>query len=102
MTDDQGNFELKVPLHESEQTRPPGPVSGSVFSSFGAVQQGGTAYFSAFFMARKPGYLPIENGEPGPQVELGSASEIIIPLMPKVLITVYINLPTNVSPTKIH
>jgi hypothetical protein len=41
MTDDQGHFEFKVPLHESEQPRPYGPVAGSGFSSFGVVPQGG-------------------------------------------------------------
>jgi len=37
-------------------------------------------------MARKPGYLPLENGEPGTQVELGTSSDITISLMPEALI----------------
>src|SRR4029077_17424311 len=95
MTDDQGHFELKVPLRESEQTRPSGPVAGSGFSSVSVVSQGGTTYSSAFFMARKPGYLPLENGEPGTQVELGAPSEITISLMPEALIIGHVNLPTK-------
>ena len=102
MTDDQGHFELKVPLHESEQPRPSGPVAGSGFTSFGVVPQGGTAYFSVFFMARKPGYLPLENGEPGAQVELGASSEITISLMPEALIIGHVNLPTNDGTDKIQ
>src|SRR5258705_8228230 len=79
MTDDQGHFEFTVPPRESEQTRPSGPVAGTWFSS---VSQGVTTYASIFFMARKPGYLPVENGEQGTQVELCASSEITISLMP--------------------
>jgi hypothetical protein len=95
MTDDQGHFEFKVPPHASEQTAPSGPVSGSSFSSLGVISRGGTTYFSIFFMARKPGYLQRENGEPGTQVELGASSEITISLMPEALITGRVNVPTN-------
>ena len=102
MTDDQGHFEFKVPLHASEQPRPSGPVAGSGFSSFGVVPQGGTTYFSMFFMARKPGYLPLENGEPGTQVELGASSKITISLMPEALIIGHVNLPTNDGTEKIQ
>ena len=104
MTDDQGHFEFKVPLHESEQTRPSGPVAGSGFSSLSVVPQGGTTYSSSstFLMARKPGYLPIENGEPGTQVELGASSEITISLMPEALIIGHVNLPTNEGTDKIQ
>jgi len=102
ITDDQGHFEFKVPLHESEQPRPPGPVSGSGFSSFGVAPQGGITYSSIFFMARKPGYLPLENGEPGTQVELGASSEVTIPLLPEALITGHVNLPTNDGTDKIQ
>src|ERR1700730_14264829 len=102
MTDDQGHFEFKVPLHESEQPRPSGPAPGSGFSSFGVVSQGGTTYFSIFFVARKPGYLPLENGEPGTQVELGASSEITIPLMPEASIIGHVNLPTNDGTDKIQ
>ena len=102
MTDDQGHFEFKVPLHESEQPRPSGPVAGSVFSSFGVVPQGGITYSSMFFMARKPGYLPFEKGQPGTQVELGASSEITIPLLPEALIIGHVNLPTNDETDKIQ
>jgi hypothetical protein len=102
MTDDQGHFEFNVPLRESEQTRPSGPAAGSVFTSFGVVPQVGTTYFSIFFMARKPGYLPLENGEPGTQVELGASSEITISLMPEALIIGRVNLPTNDGTDKIQ
>jgi hypothetical protein len=102
MTDDQGHFEFKVPLHESEQPRPSGPVAGSGLSSFGVEPQGGTTYFSIFLIARKPGYLPLENGEPGTQVELGASSEITISLMPEALIIGHVNLPTNDGTDKIQ
>jgi hypothetical protein len=102
MTDDQGHFEFKVLLHESEQTRPSGPVAGSSFSSLGDVPQGATTYISIFFMARKPGYLQLENGEPGTQVELGASSEITVPLMPEALIVGRVNLPTNDGTDKIQ
>jgi hypothetical protein len=95
MTDDQGHFEFKVPLRESEQPRPTGPAAGSDFSSLRVVPQGGTTFSSIFFMARKPGYLPLENGQPGTQVDLGASSEITIPLMPEALIIGHVNLPTN-------
>jgi hypothetical protein len=95
MTDDQGHFEFKVPLHASEQPRPSGPVAGSGFSSFGVVPQGGITYSSMFFMARKPGYLPLENGQPGTQVDLGASSEITILLMPEALIIGHVTLSTN-------
>jgi hypothetical protein len=102
MTDDQGHFEFKVPLRESEQTRPSGPVAGSSFSSFRVVPQGATTYSSIFFIARKPGYLPPENGGPGTQVELGDSSEITISLMPEALIIGHVNLPTNDGTDKIQ
>jgi hypothetical protein len=102
MTDDQGHFEFKVPLHETEQTRPSGPVAGSGFSSLSVVPQGGTTYFSIFFMARKLGYLQRENGEEGTQVELGASSEMTISLMPEALITGHVNLPTNDGTDKIQ
>ena len=102
MTDDQGHFEFKVTLHESEQTRPSGPAAGSGPISFGVVPQVGTTYFYIFFMARKPGYLPLESGEPGTQVELGASSEITIPLTPEALIIGHVNLPTNDGMDKIQ
>jgi hypothetical protein len=101
ITDDQGHFEFKVPLRESEQTRPLGPVAGSGFSSV-VMPQGGTTFSSEFFMARKPGYLPLENGVPGTQVELGTSSEIIISLMPEALIIGHVNLPTNDGTDKVQ
>jgi len=101
MTDDQGHFEFKVP-QQGEQTRPSGPVAGSGFSSLGVVPQGGTTYFSIFFMARKLGYLQRENGEEGTQVELGASSEITLSLMPEALITGRVNLPTNDGTDKIQ
>jgi hypothetical protein len=102
MTDDEGHFEFKVSLHESEQARPSGPVAGSGFSPFGVVPQGGTTYSFIVFMARKPGYLPPENGEPGTQVELGASSEITIALMPEALIIGHVNLPANDGTDKIQ
>jgi hypothetical protein len=102
IADDEGRFEFKVPLHEGEPTRPSGPVAGSGFSSLGVVPQGGTTYSSIFLMARKPGYLPLENGEPGTQVELGVSSEITIPLMPEALIVGHVNLPTNDGMDKVQ
>jgi hypothetical protein len=102
ITDDQGHFEFKVPLHENDQPRPSGPVAGSGFSSFGVAPQGGITYSSIFFMARKPGYLPLENGGPGTQVELGASSEVTIPLLPEALITGHVNLPTNDGTEKIQ
>src|SRR5882757_290393 len=102
MTDDQGHFEFTVPLRESEQTRPSGPVAGTGFSSLGGVSQGVTTYTSIFFMARKPGYLPLENGEPGTQVELGTSSEITISLMPEALIVGHVNLPANDAIDKVQ
>jgi hypothetical protein len=95
MTDDQGRFEFRVRLRESEQPRPSGPVSGSSFSSLGVIPRGGTTYSSIFFMARKPGYLPLGNGEQGTQVELGVSSEITISMMPEALLIGHVNLPTN-------
>jgi hypothetical protein len=87
MTDDEGHFEFKVPLHEREQAPPSSPVSGTSFSSFlGVVVP---------FMARKLGYLQRENGEEGTQVGLGASSEITISLLPEALITGRVNLPTN-------
>ena len=86
MTDDQGHFEFKVPLHESEQTPPSRQVAGSVFFSSAVAPPG-----DSFFMARKPGYLPLENGEPGTQVELGTSSEITISLIPEALIIGHVN-----------
>jgi len=97
MTDDQGHFEFKVPLHESEQTRPSRQVAGSVFFSSAVAPPD-----ASFFMARKPGYLPLENGEPGTQVELGTSSEITISLMPEALIIGHVNLPTNDGMDKIQ
>jgi hypothetical protein len=102
MTDDQGHFEFKVPLQESQRTHPSGPVAGSSFSSWSVVAEGGITYSSLFFMARKPGYLPPENGEPGTQVELGASSEIIISLMPEALIIGHVNEPTNDGTDKIQ
>jgi hypothetical protein len=101
ITDDQGHFEFKVALHESEQPRPSGPVAGSVFSSLATVPQGGTTS-SIFLMARKPGYLLLENGEQGTQVELGGSSEISIFLMPEGLIIGHVSLPTNDGTDKIQ
>jgi hypothetical protein len=97
MTDDQGHFEFKVPLHESEQTPPSRQVAGSVFFSSAVAPPG-----DSFFMARKPGYLLLENGEPGTQVELGTSSEITISLMPEALIIGHVNLPTNDGMDKIQ
>jgi len=102
MTDDQGHFEFTVPMRENEQARPPGPVAGTGFSSFSGVSQGVTTYTSIFFMARKPGYLPLENGEQGTQVELGTSSEITISLMPEALIVGHVNLPTNDAIDKVQ
>jgi len=102
ITDDQGHFEFKVSLHESEQPRPPGPAAIPSSSYFGGISQGWTRYLSGFFMARKPGYLPLANGESWTQVEFGASSEITISLMPEALIIGHVNLPANDGTDKIQ
>lgn len=91
LTDDHGHFEFKFP--PQEKTGPPAPTSGSDAEGMRKVQQwyARNARPNTFF-ARRPGFLPNQNGASVPQ-DGSERAEIVIPLEPEALIVGHVQLP---------
>jgi hypothetical protein len=91
LTDDRGHFEFKFP--PQEKTPPPVPTSGSDVQGNRKVQE----WFQRntrpnTFFARRPGFLPNQNGASMPQ-DGSERVEIVIPLEPEALIVGHVQLP---------
>jgi hypothetical protein len=91
MTDDRGRFEFQFPHTDPESA--PQNSSFSVVTSFGTTQlTGPNPNRPSQLMARKPGFVPRNNGED--QVQLvPEQQEVTLTLMPGAKIVGHVNIP---------
>src|SRR5215472_1174750 len=99
MTDSQGRFEFKFARAEREPT--PGSGATSIVWSSPSYPRHAATNRPSMLMARKPGFLPDNDGQQVFQLS-ETQQELTIPLAPEALITGHILLPGSDSSNRIQ
>ena len=98
MTDSQGGFEFTFPPAATAKSTNPGSA-GTVGLS--ARMELNDTNRPSMLMALKPGFLADPNEQP-PNLQLSSAKEVTISLVPEALIVGHVALPTSEAPDPIE
>ena len=99
LTDDEGQFEFKLPGSETDQTLRSGMGVNQAYSSLGGVVSQ-TVYSGIYFMARKPGYFQSQAEQP--TIAPSGVTEITISLIPEARIIGRVNSSANDGLEKIQ